>query len=255
MRLASYNHMFGCDGRSLSEFLWVHALHALKRYEKLEARVRLEDTIQTIEETDADVIGINEVLGERQREQLQKLLKELGYKNFHFAQGHALSESYGGCVESLLATREGSECVYKAQFTVPAELGYGGGVMGIHIPSQDLYVFQLHLPQCKSKTRTSFDEQVLALLSQVEQLQADKPHLKAVLMGDFNCSYADLLTMYPDFSKFQRLSPDEPSCSNTNILRHFYKKDLDFVLGMGLQAAEAGMLEAKSDHSLLWVGL
>jgi hypothetical protein len=45
------------------------------------------------------------------------------------------------------------------------------------------------------------------------------------------------------------------TCSTTNLLRWFYRKDLDHVLGIGLEVERAGVLEGISDHKLVWVDL
>lgn len=255
MRIASYNHMFGCDGHSLSEFLYVHALHKSQAYEDVDKRTRLERTGTTIEEANADVVGIAEILGAQQRQKLIDILENSGYQHFHVGRGHGLGQKFGGVVETLLATRMPSNSIYSPDFKVPDKLGYGGGVVGIHIPAYDLYIVQVHLPLCSGKTQKSFSDQVHSILCEVEKMKGQSANAKIVLMGDFNCSYVDLIRLYPEFQQFQKLSADLATCSTTNLLRWFYRKDLDHVLGMGLEAKDAGVIEGISDHMLVWVDL
>jgi len=255
MRVASYNHMFGCNGRSLPEFLYVHALHKAKRYDGVERRADLSRTAHTVEVANADVIAITEVLGEKQRLKLIEVLKPQGYQSFHVGRGHGLGQKYGGSVETLLATRMPSDSVYTPNFCVPDQLGYGGGIVGIHLPAYHLYVVQVHLPLCKGRTEDSFREQVQSVLDEVKKLRDESNDSKIVIMGDFNCSHTDLVQLYPDFSEFQKLSSDMATCSTTNLLRWFYRKDLDHVLGIGLEVERAGVLEGISDHKLVWVDL
>lgn len=253
MRIATYNHMFGCNGRSLSEFLHVTASHKLKSYDYVERAADLEQTASTVRESNADVIAIMEVLGRKQREKLIDVLRGDGYQNFHVGKGHGLGQKYGGAVETLLATRMPSDSVYTPDFKVPDELGYGGGIVGIYIPSHDLYVTQVHLPLSKGKTQDSFREQLSSVLNEIERIKEKNADAKIVVMGDFNSSYDDLIRLYPEFEQFQRLSADVATCSMTNLIRWFYRKDLDHILGIGLTAKDAGVIEGISDHKLVWV--
>jgi len=255
MRIATYNHMFGCNGRSLPEFLHVHALYIAKRHDDVERRADLNHTAYMVKMADADIIAVTEVLGEKQRRKLMQVLQSLGYRDFHVGSGHGLDQKYGGDVETLLATRMPSDSVYAPTFDLPNQFGYGGGIVGIHVPSYNLYVVQVHLPVRNEKTEDRFQEQIQSVLNEITRLREENNDSKIVVMGDFNCRYIDLVRLYPDFLKFQKLSLDMATCSTASLLRWFYRKDLDHVLGIGLEAESAGVLEGISDHRLVWVDL
>ena len=255
MRVASYNQMFGCNGRSLSESLRVHTLHKIKSHGAVARRANLERTAETIRESNADIVAIAEVLSDRQRQGLIAVLKPLGYRHFHVGRGHGLGQKYGGALETLLATRMPSDLVYTPDFQVPDAFGYGSGVVGIHVPDYDLHVIQVHLPLCNKKTQDSFLEQVGSVLQEVERIKEGNSNARIVIMGDFNYSHNDLIRLHPEFTKFKKLSASVATCSTTNLLKWFYRKDLDHILGVDLEAKGAGVLDGISDHKLVWVDL
>lgn len=252
MRIAIYNQMFGCDGRSLSGFLSTHYLHRAKKYHQLEKKVNLNRTLKTIQKAKADIVGIMEVLGEKQRKLLIRELREQGYKSFYVGYGHGLNQDYGN-VETLLATCFDDEQIFQPKFSVPANLGFGGGIVAVYIPSKDLYVIQLHLPLCRGRTKKFFTAQFENLLIEIEKIRVMKLNPKIVVMGDFNCCTKDLLKFFPQFSRFKDLSAGLSTCSVNNFLRWFYCKDLDHIFGLNFKAKAKGMIEDFSDHALVWV--
>lgn len=254
MRVASYNHMFGCDGRSLLETAYVHGWHELRRYGPVEKRASINNTMDTIMQIDPEVVGICEVLGERQRWLLMGALGEEGFSGFHEGKGHGLNPAYG-FVETLLASRAPSESIYKPEFNVPDELGNGGGIVEMHLPDYGLYVIQVHLPHFRGKKLEYFHMQISDILKKVEEIQKSGSSPKIIVMGDFNCEYEKLVGLYPALAMFDRLSADVSTCSMTNFLRWMYRKDLDHVLGLGVNAKDSGVIEGMSDHKLVWVDI
>ncbi len=251
MRLATYNHLGGCEGKSLGGFLKVHALHGLGQYEQFEKYVDLPTTMETIRQANVDVLGISEVIGKRQRLVLQELLGSMGYVDFHVGQGHGL-KGHSEYVETLLATKMPSTSVYNPAFQVPALLGFGGGAVGAYIDALNLYVIQVHLPLPGNKTRAELDRQMRDILIEIGRLQETEKDPRIVLMGDFNMTFPDLVKDFPELARFEKLSTDEPTCSMTNIIRFVYHENIDHILGIGLQGRASGVIEGASDHALVW---
>lgn len=251
MKLATYNQLGGCNGKSLSEFLKVHVLHELKQYRQFEKYSDIGRTIQTVSQANADVLGISEVFGKRQMEKLQEALGAIGYVDFHVGQGHGLSGS-SEYVETLLATKAPSTQVFTPEFDVPAQLGFGGGVVGAYVKMLDLYVIQAHLPLSGGKTRAELDRQMRVIMDEIHRIKETRNNPKIVLMGDFNMTFPALVKDFPGLSKCEKLSSDEPTCSMTNILRIVYRKNIDHILGFGVSPLDAGIIEGASDHALVW---
>lgn len=252
MRLATYNHMFGCDGRSLAEFLMVHAMHGAKQYMALEKRADVLRTVRTVQQADVGILGITEVLGERQRRLLQEALGIIGYQSFHVGHGHGLGGNYGGNVETMVATKQRSEVTFVPSFDVPARLGFGGGVVGVYIRALNLYVIQVHLPLAGNKTGAELSRQMRAIIDEMNRIQKMEANPRIVLMGDFNMPFAALVKDFPELAQCEKLSSDEPTCSVTDVLRIVYRRNIDHILGFGVSSREAGIIEGASDHALVW---
>lgn len=254
MRVASYNHMFGCDGRSLSETAYIHGCHKMRKYGPVERRSSVNNTMDTVMKADPDVVGICEVLGEGQRQQLIGALREEGFKSFHVGKGHGLTLAYG-FVETLLASRVSSLSVYEPDIEVSDELGNGGGIVGVHLPDYGLYVIQLHLPHSSGDKGRIFSKQMRSVLNEVDKLKRMEKDAKILVMGDFNCEYEKMVGLYPELAVLDRLSSDVSTCTMTNFLRWIYKKDLDHILGFGVEGRNSGVIEGMSDHKLVWVDI
>lgn len=251
MKLATYNQLGGCNGKSLSEFLKVHALHELKQYQQFEKYTDIRRTIRTVQQANADVLGISEVFGKKQREKLQEALSEIGYVDFHVGQGHGLNGS-SEYVETLLATKVPSTQMFTPAFDVPARLGFGGGVVGAYIKMLNLYVIQAHLPLQGGKTGVELSRQMHAIMDEIHRIQETKNNPKIVLMGDFNMPFPAIVKDFPELAKCEKLSSDEPTCSMTDMLRIVYRKNIDHILGFGVSSRQAGIIEGSSDHALVW---
>ncbi len=75
MRVAVYNQMFGLNGKSFLSNLFGHwAVHYQKNPEKVFSRTDLNPTFEIVDKSDADVVGIVEVL-EGQEKQLKNKLE------------------------------------------------------------------------------------------------------------------------------------------------------------------------------------
>lgn len=255
MRIAFYNQMFGCNGRSLLELIYVHLLHATQNYNPIEKFTAISKTIQTAIKSKAEVIGISEILGEKQREEIKEGLKKEGFTHFHSGTGHGLGTRYPGHMESLIATKEESVCIYMPLFFAPSRSGFGGGMVGIFLPLKNLYIIQVHLPLARiyRRTHASFKKQLKIVMNRIEGMIEKNPSMKMILMGDFNMTYRMLIKTDRRFLRyFEKISAEGPTCTTAPFIRHFYKKDIDHIFGHNIKATDTGFIEGSSDHKLIW---
>lgn len=252
MRVASYNHMFGCNGHSLFAFLYVHGLYRLKKYKKIKPWTQIDRTIETITECNADVIAVSEVLGESQAHSLIEKLKVQGYSDFHVGIPHVNNPDSTESVCTLIATRIPSTTFFTPSFNVANRFGNGSGITGIFIESKNTYIIQVHLPLSRGITHKLFRLQLACVIEEIERIKKEHPHSKIIVMGDFNCTYERLVSEGPELAKLTRLSSPTPTCLENAFLKLFYYKDLDHILGFGVHAKNAGTVKGKSDHSLVW---
>ena len=104
MRIAIYNQMFGLDGRSLlSNVLGHWAVHFQKDVRRINNKVELLETKNILEESDADICGVCEIL-EGQEKRISEdagflLTNKIGG---YFSQG--ISSRYSGLFFNLLSS-------------------------------------------------------------------------------------------------------------------------------------------------------
>lgn len=230
-------------------FVRVHLLHKFKKYKTLKKLVHIEETIKTIKKADADVIGINEVLGEWQRAILIEKLKQEGYTHFHFGQGHELTKK-DGHVESLIATRIPSTAIFSPILKLPARHCFGGGLVGIHIQSHNIYVFELHLALSTKERRPFHIQQMNLVMKEVEKILQHSPSAKIIIMGDFNSSLSYLRFTFPQLASWHDTVFNTPTYSATNIMKWIYKRNLDHIFTIGTKAKNTAVIDGKSDHRL-----
>ncbi len=256
MRVAFYNQMFGTSGRSLTEFLHVHLLHGLQKYHLIENIADVSKTIKTVKESNSDIIGISEIVGIKQRESIIKQLTDIGYKYFHTGIGHGLGNKYGGHVESIVASKEQSECFYSPIFFTPNRSGFGGGIIGIFLPLKNLYIMQVHMPLARiyRRTHSSFKKQLKTVMNKIEDMIEKDPKIKMIMMGDFNMDFKHLCKIDKRFNRyFTKISAMGATCTFVPFIKHFYQKDIDHVLGYNQSSIDKGFIEGESDHRLVWV--
>lgn len=251
MKIATYNHFFGCDGKSIKSVCRLNLSHIGGNYSKVHKLSDVNKTIQTIEEISPDVIGLSEVLGESQRQKLMELLQKNGYMNFHFGLGRPIKD--GGNLEVLLATKVKSEFVFSSNFDLPAKKGYGGGIVGVFLPASGVYIIQAHMPLLYAGKFAQFKMQMGFLVTAVNDLIREAKVKKIIVMGDFNCTYRSLIRFFPDIQKFDRLSPKVPTCIRTNVLKYLYRQNIDHIFGLGFELKQSGFIEGMSDHRLIFV--
>lgn len=252
MIIATYNQMYACNGLSLKESFYVNLWHIRKEYDKIAKIADINATANTIKKLKPDMIGIGEVLGSLQRKELINNLKIQGFKSFHVGFGHRLTPKYGK-VETLLATRLPSTRIFYTDPKVPAKPGFGGGIVGAHIRSKNMYIFQVHMAFYYGKRFLVYKKQLNSALAKIMAIYKKDPKAKIVIMGDFNATYKQLSRDFLALKRLERLSPEVATCSLTAFFKYFFNKAIDHMSGINLKVKKTGTINARSDHKLLWI--
>ncbi len=127
MRVALYNQMFALNGRSFWANLIGHwAVHYQPNPEKIWKRTNIQKTIETLSKSEADLIGIIEVL-EGQEEKLKTKLRKRGYNYFYLGKGHKTKYSHLR-VQELVASKVKGEQKNAPKWPMEDRLGGGGGL-------------------------------------------------------------------------------------------------------------------------------
>jgi len=241
MRVGLYNQMFGLNGRKLSPFLIGHwAVHYQANPEKIWKRANLSKTIDIIDKSKADVIGVVEVL-EGQEEELKNGLREKGYNYFYLGKGHKTKYSHLR-VQELVASKTRGEQKNAPRWPVEHRLGGGGGFVHVHYSK-----FHLLLAHLGLSSRKYHLEQIHFLQDYLKNLEG-----RVIVLGDFNCSYEQIAKHFP---KLKLVTGEVKTCSTTPILKFFYNKDVDHILVKGFKAKKFGTMEGTSDHKLVYADL
>ncbi len=237
VKLLYYNQVYGTDGNSLIPFLRTHLYHVLGQPEKIRERSNISETVRLVKENDPDIFVISEVLGETQR---KEFIREMPEYHFYFGQGHGWNGS-SQYVEILLGTRLEAQPLNLPRVEVSNKMGNGGGIVGVYLPTLDTYIMGLQL---------ALSDEIVNQQMAILQNYSDK---KFVLLGDFNQEYSELLQSYPWMKEMEKLSPDVPTCSETSVVKWFYHKSIDNILGRGVKSIENGTVLGRSDHKGVWV--
>jgi len=242
MRVAVYNQMFGMNGQNLFSLLKGHWLVHFQRFRReRNVKANLEKTVEILKESNADVVGISEVL-EGQEEKLTERLKRLGYDYVFFEKGHKtrFRDLY---VEVAIASKILCEKIEVKGFPVKNEMGGGGGFVHCYFPGLGTDVINLHLASGKKSVHVQqldFVEQCVSGLSE-----------RVVVLGDFNVSHK---VLEKRFNGFDLVSERVKTCPTTFGLR-FLSSDLDHIFVRGYEAEGYGSLDGYSDHKLVWADL
>ena len=243
MRVALYNQMFGLNGRSFWKNIIGHwAVHYQRDPERIWRRADISKTIDIIQKSKAEIIGIVEVL-EGQEKELKKGLREKGYNFFYLGKGHKTkySELY---VQELVASKIKGEQKDTEEWPVEHRLGGGGGFVHVYYPRQQFHLLLAHLGL---RSRKYHLKQIDFLQNYTRKLEG-----RVILLGDFNLSYQSLK---PHFLGFDLVSEEIKTCSTTPIMNLFYNKDVDHILVRGFNKEKVGSLEGRSDHKLIYADL
>lgn len=241
MRVAVYNQMFGLDGRSFFKNVIGHyCVHYQKNPGKVFSRANLNSTLEVIRGSEADIVGICEVY-EGQENEIMQGLKRLGYRYIYFGKGHRFKFNNRHVVE-LIASKYQFKQIKINNWPLKNTLGGGGGLVVCRF--KDFTIFHIHLALPK---RGFFNEQIEYMQRIIKKIDG-----RIILMGDFNYSWKDLQSYFPDF---KLVTGEIKTCSLTPILRKFYNKDIDHVLVRGFEVENIGTLKGRSDHKLIYADL
>ena len=238
MRIAFYNQMFGMDGRNIFSNLFAHwIVHYQSDVRKVRKHTRLNNTIEIVNRSKADIIGIGEVLDGQEDELIEKLQK-IGYKYFFIGKGH--STKYTKLhVNELIASRIRGKQIDIGMWPMKNCLGGGGGLACSKFDEFHLILAHLGLPSKKF-----YKQQMEFLEKMVSETKG-----KLVLMGDFNQTYDKI----KDYLGDMKLASDKmKTCSTTRLLRWFYNKDVDHILHREFKKEKCGSFVGVSDHKLIY---
>jgi endonuclease/exonuclease/phosphatase family metal-dependent hydrolase len=243
MRVAIYNQMFGLDGRRFFSNLVGHwAIHFQGNENEIWKRVDLEITITIIKKSNADIIGICEVL-EAQYEQFKKMLNEIGYKWVYFGKGHKLKNHNMHIIE-VIASKFPCKHLDVGDWLVENRLGGGGGLVGVNIPKLNATVFSVHLAL---SSRKYFYQQIEFIAQKINAVKG-----KVILIGDFNLGFEGIKQYFPGL---KLASGRIKSCSITRVMKWIYNEDVDHILFKGFEKEDFGEIAGYSDHKLIWANL
>jgi len=235
--------MFGLNGKSFFSTLIGHwAVHFQGNPEKIWKRNDLGRTMEIVKESNADVIGICEVL-EGQYEQMRDRLMELGYGYVYFTKGHKLSH-YDMHVIEVIASKLKCRQLNLEAWQVEDKIGGGEGFGAVYLPEPKTTLLSAHLAL---STRKYFYDQINFIAEKIRSVKG-----KVILIGDFNLSYQKIRNYFPELNL---VSEEIKTCSNTPIMKLFYNKDVDHIFVKGFKKKKFGTLKGYSDHLLLWADL
>ena len=244
MKVALYNQMFGiCGTNLLSNALGHLAVHFQTNPQKAYRRANLSKTIQTINESKSDIVGICEVL-EGQEEELRDGLEKIGYKYCFFGEGHKTKHS-DLHVQVAIASKIPCEVVQEDGFPIKNKMGGGGGYLRCKLIESKTELFCVHLSF--PKKRKLYQKQIKFLSENV-----NKSKNKIILLGDFNLPFEKIKDRFPNM---KLLSDKIKTCSITPVLRLLKFKDLDHILVKGFDGINPEAISGNSDHKLIVVEL
>ncbi|MBS3092264.1 endonuclease/exonuclease/phosphatase family protein [Candidatus Pacearchaeota archaeon] len=247
MRVAVYNQMFGLNGRNLFSNLAGHySIHYMRNSKSVYKSAKISRTLDLVSRSNADVVGICEVL-EGQEVELGKGLRETGYDYVFFGNGHRTKSSklkVRVAIASKVPCKQVSK-VHTLDFPVKDEMSGGGGIVHCYFPKLDFNMINVHL--ANPKKQHLYLEQIAFLEEYIEELNG-----RVVLAGDFNSTYLSLKDNFGDFSLF---SDQIKTCSLTPIMKWFFWKDCDHIFARGFNVKDKGYLEGRSDHRLIYADL
>jgi exonuclease III len=234
-------------------FLKPHKDHYLNKHERLEKYADVGKTMAVVKRKDPSIVLLMEVLEGKQIEDLTNRLRLQGYKSIYVGKGHDYGNAGGG-VRLILATKEGSKALSDFVFDLPKKPGNGGGMVAIRIEVLDCLVIGVHWP------RKGFDLAKKKYLEALMKVVHENKCKKIILMGDFNVTPSTLQESYPSlfsgsFSGLSLLSPNQPTCSNTFLIKKFYSKCIDVIYGKGLKVVVKKLVDTFSDHKAIYVEL
>lgn len=250
LSVAYLNTVYCTDGHSLGGFAKTHWHHLRRQDHRIEEFADPKIVVPFVDETDADVVVLAEILGDRQREAVKDALRQRGYTHAHHGQGQKLSGKDGyedRYDEILIASKHRLRPIHLPEIrqSRAREHGHGGGLAAVSIPSVGCNLFAGHLPLAKRSRRESYEEQIGILADAARDTRGKC----RIALGDFNKAPDQLRREHPELVEgMALLTPDEPTCSTVTPIRWLYHKCLDHAWGKGVTPENARTVMAQSDH-------
>lgn len=252
--------------------------------EKINQAADVREHVRTVLAKKPDILGLTEVFGETQLEQVCNMLRDEKIDYIHYSPAFELplqSEFLYNIIASkkpLQLRPDPDRKLYSIMLPQWLSLllspeknrlanaffnfidrrwgkkvpGYfrslqDGVITSVDIPDYKLDLHYTHLPLPSKKKVEGVSEAVSGV---IEQTDADKP---TIFFGDMNVEYDQLAKYAPELpEKYHPLTSAEATCSMVPILRMFRKK-IDHILGTGsVESLASGVIKGKSDHLGVW---
>ncbi|MBL4694406.1 endonuclease/exonuclease/phosphatase family protein [Candidatus Gracilibacteria bacterium] len=253
LKIGYYNTVYCTEAQSLSGWARTHWHHIRGKHQELPPIADTERAMEFVNSEDFDLIVLSEILGEKQRSELQAKLSQRSYSHTQVGHGHGLTGLPGQDVEMLLASKHRLEAIELPQIETPAAMGHGGGLIYSHLPDFNCDVVAAHL--ALPKNAKSFEAQVTALVETMAK-RIGKECERVILIGDFNVTPEQLQAISPELIEgLELLSPNVPTCNTVKFLSLFYSKCIDHIWGRGFRVLNSNTYLGQSDHKGIIVEL
>lgn len=248
LAVASYNIMFGGNGRNPFLNLWHHARVHFGKDKNYAANLNLTPVIKTIEKVfpdGPDILYLQEMYGHEQFLMLADLLhKEFGYPYINEFPGCPLTGTKVA-MTSLIATKEESKAEDFGLGRCRSGVGNGGGAGKVTFSAFPLTVYAAHFP---------FPRKPDLYKTYRDKLFASEFKRFTLMVGDFNLNFNELNKIAPDSESLKCFTVGEPTCSLTPVIKWICSKCLDYIMGTkDIELIESGYSkDVSSDHALIW---
>jgi endonuclease/exonuclease/phosphatase family metal-dependent hydrolase len=238
------NSMHFWNGRRLKDVIELHDrifLKMRKHNGKIRRRGDIETSIGSLTEAiQPDIFGLCEITGQKQANKLAKYLEKAhGFTHFFHGAGTLLNGSKKHHNQGMIASKYAGVQIDTADFPIVKRQGAESGIVAVRLYAGPVLV-QVHF---------SLDPlQRLLQMQYVTDLVKDE---SALVFGDFNCTYDELL---PELHTLELVSPKTKTFSYTPGVP--VAKQIDYVLASsGIRCLDWGLDTeySRSDHAAVWV--
>ena len=216
-----------------------------KRVKYTKKNKHLEPIFTLIEKTLPDILVLNEVVYEVYKDEMEKRLRDLGFKTTTWGIG---GHYPGARISTLIASKEPSEII-QCVFPQGKVMGSGAGMAGIRL--NGVSVFGMHLAY---RNPDMFNKQIayIATLAKNERNRGSE----VVFVGDWNESEA-VISSNLDFKSIGLISADtQEKLTCPTFLPRFFQKPLDHIfIPAHWKSSNASTIAFGSDHLALMVSL